>query len=309
MEPRVLMLVGGVVLLWLGTRAYAQPRAGNRFGYWRHVVPGLTEPPDAFYAQVYSALKESLLLPELALEGLGFGPQSLFEHRSAFAPRSRYLCARYQHLSFYVYAGQTPTGLFVSAWFYNSYLSGLGLEGSGANGGEDGSTSRSWLWMWRALRAWRYFARQTLFEHDAALMFQEAMQDILLQVLDRYSHERGLQPIPALERRPTLHRFYAQPAYAQSFHAQALQNQPFQAQTMTPLPMAAPTPVSSVPDAAPMAATPSVPPDSATPSPANARFYRQQATNNVTNGTAASIALSPGEDVSADEEQEQEGQA
>jgi hypothetical protein len=182
----------GCVLLCFAAFAYHQPRAGDQVAYWQKSVANLDETPDRFFAQVFQALREGLNTREVALTGMGFGPQKLFENRSVFSHRPLYLCAQYKHLTYYLYVSQTPVGLFLSTRMYSKYVKGSG-EGMGI----------------ATLAARRYFAQQTMFQHDALLMFQESVHSIVLQVLDRYMQEQGLQPLEEYERRPIYHAFYS----------------------------------------------------------------------------------------------------
>lgn len=222
----VFLLVAGAGFLVLGSRLYGQPKVGQQISAWRTLVPVLDEPADRFYARLYQALKASLQerLPEgmtgsdggphtsqasveqasveIVLTGLGFGPHRLFASPSLFAERPLYLLVRYQHLKCYVYAGQTPTGLFVSAWGYSDYHVGEGADRRLAF----------------TKRGWSYFSKQTLFQFDAALMFTAAVHEILSSTVDAYRQEEGLQPLEALERRPVLHAFYQNPFYGNPFY-------------------------------------------------------------------------------------------
>jgi hypothetical protein len=209
------LLIAGITFFVFGSRLYGQPKVGEQISVWRTLVPVLEEPAERFYARLYQALKASLQerLPdtempvEIVLTGMGFGPQRLFATPSLFAERPLYLLVRYQHLKCYIYAGQTPTGLFVSAWGYSDYHVGEGADQRLAF----------------TKRAWSYFAKQTLFQFDAALMFTTAVHEILSTTVDAYREEEGLQPLEAMERRPVLHAFYQNPFYGNSFYREQQQ--------------------------------------------------------------------------------------
>lgn len=182
----------GVLLLGLGCVAWRRRRAGDRIAYWHQTIVGLEEDPNRFYAQVHQVLKARLEAPEMALVGFGFGPLREFETTSIFGPRPLYLGVRYKHLTFYVYAGQTPAGFFVSTWLYHQWLRGDEREERPG----------------QQAKARRYDSRETMFQYDTVLMFIESVQTIVLEVLDRYIQEQGLKPLEAYERRPILHAFY-----------------------------------------------------------------------------------------------------
>jgi hypothetical protein len=216
----IVLLGIGVVLLIFGARLYGQPKVGEQISVWRTLIPVLDEPAERFYRRMYQTLKASLedRLPEgdnspieIVLTGMGFGPHRLFARPSLFADRPLYLLVKYQHLKCYIYAGQTPAGLFVSTWGYSDYHVG------------EGANQRIIF----TKKAWKYFSRQTLFQFDAAIMFTTAVHEILSEIVDEYREEKGLEPLEELERRPVLHAFYQNPFYQ---NQQAPQNQPYQPQ-------------------------------------------------------------------------------
>jgi hypothetical protein len=224
----LLFLLAGGFLLVFGSRLYRQPKVGEQVSVWRGLAPVLEEPPQRFYARLYQTLKASLqdrladhdnrdAAPvEVVLTGMGFGPHRLFAAPSLFAERPLYLLVRYKHLRCYIYAGQTPTGLFISSWGYSDYHVG------------EGADRRIAL----TKKAWKYFSRQTLFQVDATIMFTFCVQEIISQVVDGYREEKGLQPMEALERRPILHAFYQNPFYRDHYSSHA----PSPLQTPTPPP-------------------------------------------------------------------------
>lgn len=244
MEPAAACFLVGLLLLALACFAYNQPRAGDRVARWHHSIPSLNETPDRFYAQVYQALRDGLERGEVPLQGLGFGPSRLFEGRTIFSQRPLYFCARYKHLSYFLYVSQTPVGCFVSSWTYSKYVKGEG---------ESRLTS---------FAAYRYFSRQTLFQFDAALMFNESLHAIVMEVLDRYIQEQGLKPVEEYERRPVYHAFYRN-AFSQPVAFQPASLQPaFFQPAASPLGSFAPhATASQAPQAVPQGV------------PANAGFY------------------------------------
>ena len=216
----IFLFVAGVLLLIFGARLYGQPKVGEQVSVWHTLIPVLDEPAERFYRKIYQALKSSLedRLPEgddspveIVLIGMGFGPHRLFARPSLFADRPLYLLVKYQHLKCYIYAGQTPAGLYISAWGYSDYHVG------------EGANHRLLF----SKKAWKYFSRQTLFQFDAVIMFTTAVHEILSDIIDDYREEKGLEPLEALERRPVLHAFYQNPFYQDQ---QIPQNQPYQPQ-------------------------------------------------------------------------------
>lgn len=202
----LLLLLAGVVLLILGSRLYGQPKVGEQISHWQDKLPLPGEPPQRFYSRLYQAFKASLQDKladgdqspiEVVLTGMGFGPHRLFATPSLYAERPLYLLVRYKHLRCYIYAGQTPTGLFISAWGYSDYLAG------------EGQLQR----VLPILRAIKYFQKQTLFQYDAALMFLVSVHEILHETINACLQEKGLKPLEEMEKRPILHAFYQNPFY------------------------------------------------------------------------------------------------
>ena len=208
----LVLVIVGVVLVVLGARLYGQPKVGDQVSAWRTLLPVPHEPPHRFYTRLYQGLQVSLQdrvadpVPndhrfpgqndfpiEVVLTGMGFGPHRLFATPQLFAERPLYLLVRYKHLRCYIYAGQTPTGLFVSAWGYSDFHRGpQGL-------------------IRYTKRALNYFRKETLFQYDAALIFLHCVHEILADTVDSYRHQEGLKPLETMERRPVLHAFYQSP--------------------------------------------------------------------------------------------------
>jgi hypothetical protein len=216
----IFLFVAGVLFLIFGARLYRQPKVGEQVSVWHTLIPVLDEPAERFYRKIYQILKASLedRLPEgddspveIVLIGMGFGPHRLFARPSLFADRPVYLLIKYQHLQCYIYAGQTPAGLYISAWGYSDYHVG------------EGANHRLLF----SKKAWKYFSRQTLFQFDAVIMFTTAVHEILSGIVDTYREEKGLEPLEELERRPVLHAFYQNPFYQ---NQQTTQNQSYQPQ-------------------------------------------------------------------------------
>lgn len=181
-EP-VCFVAVGCVLLVLACLAWNQPRETDAVETRPNILKGLEEPPDLFYARTYQRLRENLERAGLPDCRVGFGSRHLFGHRTVFGARPRYLCIRYDHLTFYIYAYQLPAGLYVSYRCFSRYIKGL-------------------------LPQWRV-RRMTLYQFDIMDMCTALILGSLDEVIDAYAQERGLQPLEAHERRPVLHSFYA----------------------------------------------------------------------------------------------------
>ena len=188
----------GLLLVLLAAFAWFQPRVTNRVWHWHQTLGGLGVAPEHFYAQVYERLHEGIQVRAMPLRGMGFGPRRLFATRTILGGCPLYLEARYQHATLYLYAAQTPSGLFVSQWLFSKYVT----------------------WLDRPVLRWfayLYFARQSLFQFDATLMFGESVHSIVLDVLDSHLETQSLPPLPEAGRRPLLHAFYgSSPAPFQS---------------------------------------------------------------------------------------------
>ncbi len=146
METAATCFLPGLLLPGLACFAYGQPllRAG---------LPGATGRAGAGRG---------------AASGAGLRPRALVRGAHHLLPAPLYFCARYKHLSYYLYVSQTPAGCLVSSWTYSKYIKGEGEP------------------RFSGFAAYRYFSRQTLFQFDAALMFSESLHSIVMDVLDRY---------------------------------------------------------------------------------------------------------------------------
>lgn len=191
MPDTILLLIIAVVAFALACRAWGQPRVMDRVTYWNAKVGGLDITADDFFKEVYQDLRSRVELQGVSLSGLDFGPKTLFENRSVFSQRPRYLCARYRHLTFYLYATPSPFGLYVSYSVYSKYVKGENESQIFTRG------------------ARKFFMRQTLFQYDAGIVFIESMKATVLAVIDRYTEEKGLKPLEEYERRPVYHAFYS----------------------------------------------------------------------------------------------------
>lgn len=185
-----ILIILGIGAFVMACLTHGQPRANNSIWHWNYLVPGLEESPDAFYEQVHRLLQEGVQVERIPLKGLGFGPTHLFEQRTIFGDRPLYMEARYKHTTYYLYASPTPAGLYVSQWLFSKYV-----------------YHPADPFIIRFAVAWHKY-QQTLFQHDATLMFGHSMHKTVLAVLDRYIEEQGLTPLDAFERRPVLAPMY-----------------------------------------------------------------------------------------------------
>lgn len=180
----------GLVLLVLAFLSWGQPRALFALAQWSHAMPGLDEDADQFYARLFRLLEGRLGARPLPFSSLTIGPSHLWATRTLLGGEALYLQARYQHLTYYVYACPMPGGLYVSTWLFSSMA-----------GWEDHFLLK-WLLLWRLYR-------MTLFGYDAIEMFHLTVHGALMDLLDDYSRERGLPLLDEMARRPVLHGFYA----------------------------------------------------------------------------------------------------
>ncbi len=180
----------GLVLLVLAMLSWGQPRALLALAQWSHAMPGLDEDADQFYARLFQLLEGRLGARPLPFSSLTIGPSHLWTTRTLLGGEALYLQARYQHLTYYVYACPMPGGLYVSTWLFSSMA------------GWEEHPLLKWLLLWRLYR-------MTLFGYDAIEMFHHTVHGALMDLLDDYSRERGLPPLDEMARRPVLHGFYA----------------------------------------------------------------------------------------------------
>lgn len=190
MDLTIVLVAVGCFLLFLACFGWGQPLVPHSIQHWEHVVPGLDESADLFYARTYQSLKERLARAGLPDSVIGFGPGHLFGHGTVFGPRPQYLIVRYGDLVVYVYAFRLDASLFISYWAF----------------------SKSMLWaahpLLRLLPA-RRPALQTLYRYDVTTMGLALIHGTIQEMLESYCEERGLKPLEEHERRPVLHSFYA----------------------------------------------------------------------------------------------------
>jgi len=180
----------GFGLLLLAFLSWGQPRALFALAQWSHAMPLLDEDAQTFYARLFGVLEARLGARPLPFHSLSIGPSHLWATRNLLGGESLYLQARYQHLTYYVYACPMPGGLYVSTWLFSSMA------------GWEEHPLLKWLLMWRLYR-------MTLFSFDSLEMFHHTVHGAVMDLLDDYSRERGLPPLDEVARRPVLHGFYA----------------------------------------------------------------------------------------------------
>lgn len=184
------LLLLGLVLLVLAFLSWGQPRALFALVQWSQAMPNLDEDAAQFYARLFQLLEGRLGARPLPFSSLTIGPSHLWATRTLLGGEALYLQARYQHLTYYVYACPMPGGLYVSTWLFSSMA------------GWEEHPLLKWLLLWRLYR-------MTLFGYDAIEMFHLTVHGTLMDLLDDYSRERGLPLLDEVARRPVLHGFYA----------------------------------------------------------------------------------------------------
>ena len=153
--------------------------------HWYQLVERLQASSQAFYASLETAL-EARQIPDAYLLRISMRQGGLL------SARRLYLRVWRRELVFDVCAAPWGTGFFVSWWLYNapgcltSLLGAFGLlPGVGVLG-----------------RA------PTFYEADTTLMFQEAVHDAVLEVVDELTASQGLRRLSGIQRKPVMRELY-----------------------------------------------------------------------------------------------------
>jgi hypothetical protein len=189
MTPLLLFALG-VALIVIGLRLLQQPLARDAISQWHTpLLPQVSDDPQTVYARIYQGLKAGLEERQVELKGMGFGPIRLFETKSIFSARPLYFCAKYKHLTYYIYGMATPYGLFLSTWLFSKHAKGRDEQ-------------------WLLPIGFKYKLNETLFQHDAVVLFQTMMHNIVLEVVESYRRDTGMPPLQEYEKRPVYSSFY-----------------------------------------------------------------------------------------------------
>jgi hypothetical protein len=189
MTPLLLFALG-IALVLIGLRLLQQPLARDAISQWHTpLLPHVTDDPQTVYARIYQGLKAGLHERQVELKGMGFGPIRLFETRSIFSARPLYFCAKYKHLTYYIYGMATPYGLFLSTWLFSKHAKGKDEQ-------------------WLLPIGLKYRLNETLFQHDAVVLFQTVMHGIVVEVVESYRRDTGMPPLQEYEKRPVYSSFY-----------------------------------------------------------------------------------------------------
>lgn len=179
-----------LVLLVLASGSWGQPRAMFSVSRWSGYIGDPEETPEGFYTRYFNTMRERLAEKPLPFSSIGFGPKHLFAVRSALGPRPVYLMLRYREFTYYVHAMPAPGGILVSSWTFSKYTH----------------------WEEHPILKWVLAFRlyqQTLFQFDVLDLFHGVMHNTLMDVIESYREEQGLEPMTEQERRPILQSYFA----------------------------------------------------------------------------------------------------
>jgi len=151
---------------------------------WHHLFPGLTLTPQAFYGELQSRISAHGF-PEVRMGQVGFRESGVLSQQRL------YLRVQRGDLAFDICGAPFGSRLF----FSSSWLGRLGMSGCGTAAlGCLAFIPGIGLLAEHAVRP------MTCYEIDGALVFQEAVQDILTEYLDELCGTAGISPLGALER-------------------------------------------------------------------------------------------------------------
>ncbi len=149
--------------------------------HWHHLMQGLQESPQQFYALLDSAVK-TREIPNIKLSKISHHEGGILTSK-----REYYRVTRKEHI-FDICAAPFGNSFFVSWWLCEK--------------------QRFWetipviRWLFALL-----VTRKTYFRHDTAIMFQELFHSAVLEVIDGISKAKGLRALSEGERKPMMRGF------------------------------------------------------------------------------------------------------
>jgi hypothetical protein len=186
-----LVLISGIA----GFVAYSlrrdKPLASHSQGHWHQSIEGLKGTTRDFYEAVEATIREQNL-PDVNIAVVAF------QEAGVFSDRRDYLRIRRGEHLFDLCVAPFGNSFFVSSWFcerpriFLDFLSSVPFFG--------------WL-----ARGWaRLFLPVTYYKVDSALLFQSAVHECVLHVLDRMIADQGLEPLVDSARKPVMREVYDQ---------------------------------------------------------------------------------------------------
>ncbi len=145
--------------------------------HWYSLIEGLDTSPMGFYKAVEEAI-ERRKIPDSSRSRIDY------REGGVFSAKREYLRVKRLGYTFDICGAPFGTGFFVSWWLGE-------LMGCAAA-------------LARIPFIGRLFGRETYYKVDTALMFQEAVHQAVLEVIDRMTSAKGIRALSELERKPIL---------------------------------------------------------------------------------------------------------
>ena len=188
------------------------------FSYWHHLLENVQASPLEFYKALEGALQKRQI-PDVTHSRVSWSEGGYF------SARREYLRVRRNDLTFDICAAPYGTGFFVSWWLgslrrWLYILVAVLLLAVPALGWVMlskmlGTRSLSlffspllwavpifgWIFLWK-------MSRLTYYKVDTALMFQTAVHNSVLEVVDGMTSAKGVRALSELERKPILRGFH-----------------------------------------------------------------------------------------------------
>lgn len=162
-----------------------RPRATAIFSHWYHLVEGLQVSPMEFYTAIEAAVG-TRSMPDVRISRVDWREGGILS-----AKREYLRIQRFEHV-FDICGAPFANGFFVS-WWLGELMGCLGFI-----------VAIPFLGPFLL----RFFRPDTYYRIDTALMFQEAIHNAMLEVLDGITTSKGIRALSELERKPILRRVY-----------------------------------------------------------------------------------------------------
>ncbi|MFZ1977977.1 MAG: hypothetical protein WAV76_08470 [Bacteroidota bacterium] len=152
------------------------------FSHWFHLLEGLQESPQSFYATLEAAIKKREL-PDVVISRIDY------KEGGMFSAKREYCRVKRKKLIFDVCAAPFGRGFFISWWLGEipSFLRALFLSIPVFG-----------------IAFSKIFKPSTYFQQDTELMFQESVHAAVLETVDQMVQDKGLRALSESERKPIM---------------------------------------------------------------------------------------------------------
>ena len=152
------------------------------FSHWFHMLEGLQESPQSFYASLENAVKKREV-PDVVISRIDY------KEGGVFSAKREYCRVKRKKLIFDVCAAPYGRSFFISWWLAEipSFLRALFLA----------------IPVFGAAVA-RVFKPATFFQQDTELMFQESIRLAVNEVIDEITTSKGMRALTESERKPIM---------------------------------------------------------------------------------------------------------